>query len=47
VSNPFAGVQRDNIYARRAGSTGFNSATSPNTFMSSYDGNDNVLLPTD
>jgi prepilin-type N-terminal cleavage/methylation domain-containing protein/prepilin-type processing-associated H-X9-DG protein len=47
VSNPFTGVQRDMIYARRASSTGFNSAPSPNTFYSSYDGNDNVLLPTD
>jgi prepilin-type N-terminal cleavage/methylation domain-containing protein/prepilin-type processing-associated H-X9-DG protein len=47
VSNPFTGVQRDNIYARRLGSTGFASATNPNTFTSSYDGNDNVLLPTD
>jgi prepilin-type N-terminal cleavage/methylation domain-containing protein/prepilin-type processing-associated H-X9-DG protein len=46
VSNPFTGVQRDNIFGRRAGSTGFNTDTS-NPFSSSYDGNDNVLLPCD
>ena len=46
VSNPFTGVQRDMIYGRRAGSTGFNSDTGQ-PFSSSYDGNDNVLLPTD
>jgi prepilin-type N-terminal cleavage/methylation domain-containing protein/prepilin-type processing-associated H-X9-DG protein len=46
VSNPFVGVQRDNIFARRRGSSGFDSDTS-NPYTSSYDGNDNVLLPTD
>jgi len=50
VSNPFTGVQRDMIYARRLASTGFASATGgtvTNTFSSSYDGNDNVLIPVD
>jgi len=46
-SNPFCGVQRDNIFARRGGSTGFQSAGSGSTFAGSYDGNDNVLLPVD
>ncbi len=50
-SNPFCGVQRDNIYARRASDTGFTSAsaglTSSLSFGSSYDANDNVLLPFD
>jgi prepilin-type processing-associated H-X9-DG protein len=43
-SNPFCGVQRDNIYARRAASSGWVSSEVRN---SSYDMNDNVLLPTD
>jgi prepilin-type N-terminal cleavage/methylation domain-containing protein/prepilin-type processing-associated H-X9-DG protein len=43
-SNPFCGVQRDNIYARRSASTGFASVDVGN---SSFDGNDNVLLPAD
>jgi prepilin-type N-terminal cleavage/methylation domain-containing protein/prepilin-type processing-associated H-X9-DG protein len=46
-SNPFCGVQRDNIYARRAAATGFTSAPSPATFSSAYDANDNILLPVD
>jgi prepilin-type processing-associated H-X9-DG protein len=45
-SNPFCGVQRDNIYARRAGTTGFLSDTGQ-PFTSSYDANDSVLLPVD
>jgi prepilin-type N-terminal cleavage/methylation domain-containing protein/prepilin-type processing-associated H-X9-DG protein len=45
-SNPFCGVQRDNIFARRASSTGFSSDTS-NTYSGSYDANDNLLLPVD
>jgi prepilin-type N-terminal cleavage/methylation domain-containing protein/prepilin-type processing-associated H-X9-DG protein len=47
VSNPFTGVQRDMIFGRRLSSTGFQSAGTGLTFTSSYDGNDNVLLPTD
>jgi prepilin-type processing-associated H-X9-DG protein len=49
-SNPYVGVQRDHIFTRRASATGFDSATggtTQNTFSSSYDGNDNVLLPFD
>jgi prepilin-type N-terminal cleavage/methylation domain-containing protein/prepilin-type processing-associated H-X9-DG protein len=46
-SNPFCGVQRDMIFARRNSSTGFQSAGSGSTFSGSYDGNDNVLLPVD
>ncbi|HWP40694.1 MAG TPA: prepilin-type N-terminal cleavage/methylation domain-containing protein [Tepidisphaeraceae bacterium] len=46
-SNPYCGVQRDHIFTRRAAATGFDSAAMPNTFYSSYDGNDNVLLPFD
>lgn len=46
-SNPFCGVQRDMIYGRSArdAANPFKSADKP--FASSYDGNDNVLLPTD
>jgi prepilin-type processing-associated H-X9-DG protein len=44
VSNPFVGVQRDMIYARRAGADGYVSSEVRN---SSFDGNDNVLLPAD
>ena len=43
-SNPFCGVNRDNIYARRAGATRFASSEVRN---SSYDANDSVLLPSD
>jgi prepilin-type N-terminal cleavage/methylation domain-containing protein/prepilin-type processing-associated H-X9-DG protein len=46
-SNPFCGVQRDNIYARRANSTGFQSAGTTDAANGSYDANDNVLLPVD
>lgn len=42
--NAFVGVRRDNIYARRAGSTGFTSAPLP-LARSPYDLNDSVLLP--
>jgi len=48
MTNPFSGVQRDNIYARRANSTGLASNTTNTTagaFSSSYDASDNVLLP--
>lgn len=45
-SNPFVGVQRDNIFARRAAATGTPS-DSTNPYSSSYDGNDSLLLPTD
>src|SRR5262249_42968180 len=43
-SNPFTGVQRDNIYARRA-PLATSAGTAPHS--GSYDANDNVLLPTD
>jgi len=46
-SNPFCGTQRDNIFARRNSSTGFQSADSGNAANGSYDANDNVLLPVD
>ena len=42
--NPFVGVQRDNIFTRRAGSSGFASAPAP-IGQSPYDANDSVLLP--
>jgi prepilin-type processing-associated H-X9-DG protein len=42
VSHPFAGVNRDMIYARRAGPSGFASSEVRN---SPFDANDNVLLP--
>jgi prepilin-type processing-associated H-X9-DG protein len=45
MQNPFAGVQRDNIYCRRASSTGFAPAPGP-IGQSPYDVNDSVLLPT-
>jgi prepilin-type N-terminal cleavage/methylation domain-containing protein/prepilin-type processing-associated H-X9-DG protein len=46
-NTPFAGINKDNIFARRATSTPtFNSDTA-HPFTSSYDPNDNVLLPTD
>jgi prepilin-type N-terminal cleavage/methylation domain-containing protein/prepilin-type processing-associated H-X9-DG protein len=44
-SNPFVGVQRDNIYARR--SSGNNPFISSAVLASPYDANDSVLLPTD
>lgn len=43
--NPFVGVQRDHIYARRSG-TGINQNALPEN-GSMFDGNDSVLLPTD
>jgi prepilin-type N-terminal cleavage/methylation domain-containing protein/prepilin-type processing-associated H-X9-DG protein len=46
-SNPFCGVQRDNIFARRNSSTGFQSASGDTAAAGSYDANDNVLLPVD
>jgi prepilin-type N-terminal cleavage/methylation domain-containing protein/prepilin-type processing-associated H-X9-DG protein len=42
--NPFVGVQRDNVFARRSNSTGFASSA---YLASSYDLNDSVLLPAD
>jgi hypothetical protein len=44
-SNPFCGVQRDNIFARR--SSGANPFVSAFVRGSPYDANDSVLLPTD
>jgi prepilin-type processing-associated H-X9-DG protein len=46
-SNPFAGVNRDNIYTRFDGKTPTSGNDVTNPFGSSYDGNDSVLLPTD
>jgi len=44
--NPFVGVKRDMIFARRASSIGFNSdATNP--FNGPYDADDSCLLPPD
>jgi prepilin-type N-terminal cleavage/methylation domain-containing protein/prepilin-type processing-associated H-X9-DG protein len=46
--NPFVGVKRDMIFARRANSTGFQSAASPACFTGGpYDADDSVLLPPD
>jgi len=45
--NPFCGVARDMIFARKSASTGFGSATSAFTTMSSFNGDDSVLLPPD
>jgi len=42
--NPFVGVKRDNIFTRRADSTGFASAPGP-IGQSPYDTDDSVLLP--
>jgi hypothetical protein len=42
--NPFVGVNRDNIYVRRAASTGFAPAPLP-LAQAPYDANDSVLLP--
>jgi prepilin-type N-terminal cleavage/methylation domain-containing protein/prepilin-type processing-associated H-X9-DG protein len=44
-SNPFVGVQRDNIFTRRSGSNPFVNAAS--IVGSPYDGNDSILLPPD
>ena len=44
-SNPFVGVQRDNIYARRK--SGANRFVSDAIVASPYDADDSVLLPTD
>ena len=45
VQNPFAGTQRDHIYARRSGTNMIANALP--TTDGPYDGNDSVLLPTD
>ena len=42
--NPFVGINRDNIYVRRAASTGYAPAPLP-LARSPYDANDSVLLP--
>jgi prepilin-type processing-associated H-X9-DG protein len=44
--NPFVGVNRDNIFTRRAGSSGFASAPG-HIGRSPFDANDSVLLPPD
>jgi hypothetical protein len=46
-SNPFCGVQRDMIYARKSNNTSSLSAGPGQTFMGPYDANDSVLLPVD
>jgi len=48
-SNPFVGVQRDNIYTRHQANPNVlvNDTTFPGTTNSSQDGNDSVLLPFD
>jgi prepilin-type N-terminal cleavage/methylation domain-containing protein/prepilin-type processing-associated H-X9-DG protein len=45
--NPFCGVARDMIYARKAASTGFSSSTAAWTSQSPFNGDDSVLLPPD
>jgi prepilin-type N-terminal cleavage/methylation domain-containing protein/prepilin-type processing-associated H-X9-DG protein len=47
TQNPFVGVQRDNIYTRRASSTGFAGDGGATNYGSPYDLNDTILLPTD
>jgi len=44
--NPFCGVARDNIFARKSASTGFASDTG-NWNKSAFNGDDSVLLPPD
>jgi len=46
-NTPFAGINKDNIFARRALSTPTFASDSAHPFTSSYDPIDNVLLPTD
>ena len=43
-TNPFCGIQRDMIFARCSGATGYASVA---VIASPYDANDSVLLPTD
>jgi prepilin-type N-terminal cleavage/methylation domain-containing protein len=43
-TNPFCGIQRDMIFARRSAATGYVSIA---VLASPYDANDSVLLPTD
>jgi prepilin-type N-terminal cleavage/methylation domain-containing protein/prepilin-type processing-associated H-X9-DG protein len=52
LQNPFVGIQRDNIFTKKAVTTGDVNATNGNSdtsnpFISPLDANDNVLLPTD
>jgi prepilin-type N-terminal cleavage/methylation domain-containing protein/prepilin-type processing-associated H-X9-DG protein len=42
--NPFVGVQRDNIFTTKTGSTAF---TGGSVIASPFDGNDSILLPCD
>jgi prepilin-type processing-associated H-X9-DG protein len=42
--NPFVGVQRDNIFTTKTGSTAF---TGGPVQQSPFDGNDSILLPVD
>jgi prepilin-type N-terminal cleavage/methylation domain-containing protein/prepilin-type processing-associated H-X9-DG protein len=48
-SNPFVGVNRDNIYTAAAASTGGNAGSASAAAMQygSYDANDSMLIPTD
>jgi len=45
ASNPFMGVNKDNIYCRSNGTGGNDSST--NYYYGSYDANDSTLFPTD
>ena len=48
TQNPFVGVQRDNIFVRRAlGANPFHPDTGATNYGSPYDLNDSILLPTD
>jgi prepilin-type N-terminal cleavage/methylation domain-containing protein/prepilin-type processing-associated H-X9-DG protein len=52
LQNPFVGIQRDNIFTRKATANGDVNATNgnsdtTNTFRSSLDANDSVLVPHD
>jgi prepilin-type processing-associated H-X9-DG protein len=46
-NTPFAGINKDNIFARRASSQPTFTSDPAHPFTSSYDPIDNVLLPTD
>jgi len=46
-SNPWVGVQRDNIYTARTDTTNTQTNTNVSTLRSPYDQNDTIMLPTD
>ena len=46
-SNPFVGVNRDNIYCPASGTDGSSQFQTGNLMLGSYDANDSALIPTD